>query len=210
MEGLALIGLLTVVRTKLARVVGQNAWSKLRGASNKALPDFQAARDLAKFDPKSMFSLSSYAMRAREVALQGGAKFSLVLNDLKNRMKNPVIWISRSSPIAFKSTETVNSATVARSISGEPFKPYLSRIFTSPKSINRPFDQCLQVNTQQNNLQQNNYGLFHWYGRYGRSEQETRDFGKKRFWQGVAAGGFGMAWIMKSNKSEDKERKRVV
>lgn len=204
MEFFAAIGLVATVRTKPVRQVVSYAWSRYVGSSKQALPDFKVAQNLTKFHAGPTLALSAYAIRARAIAVQGRANLTSVLVAMKNRIKNPVVT-TESSQTTVRSA--LNSSWV-------PYGPYFQRKSRKTSSAesngSTPFScQISQVNAQQNNLQQNNYGLFHWYSNGGRSEEWAQEFGKKKFWQGVAAGGFGMAWLMKpsADSSEEKRKK---
>lgn len=201
MELFATIGFIATVRTKPVQQAIRFAWSRYAGTPKQALPDFKSAQDVVKFQAGSMLVLSAYATRARAMAVQGRANLASVLATMKNRIKNPVVMTTESSQT------TVQSSS---SGFGAPYGQFFNRKFKKASSdqlntSNASSCYMSQVNAQQNNLQQNNYGLFHWYSNAGRSYEWAQEFGKKRFWQGFAAGGFGMAWLMKPNAPE-KER----
>ncbi|MBP6892099.1 hypothetical protein KBB68_00815 [Candidatus Babeliales bacterium] len=198
MEFFATIGFIATVRTKPVRQVINYAWFRYIGSSKPALSDFKMAQSLAKFDTGSMLALGAYAMRAKAMISQSGANLASVLVAVKNRIKNPVV------------VATDFSQTTIQSTSKNGWMPYDSffRRKTGKSLSNESgasgsfYNQISQVNAQQNN-----YGLFHWCSNGGRSEAWAQEFGKKRFWQGFAAGGFGMAWLMKSRTDTSKKEK---
>lgn len=193
MEALAAIGLVATCRTKPVMWAARFAWSKFKGPQFQTIPDFQKPQNLIKFNPRAMFAMSSYVARAKEVTIQNRAKFALVLQNFKNRLKTPVI------------VTTESSQATTQSVFSNVFKPYGPlRSSASSQATGATSYQFNQLNATQHN-----YGLIHWYGRQiGKSDEWINEFGKKRFWQGCAAGIFGTAWIMKP-ADENKQKERI-
>ena len=202
MEIFALVGLVVTARTKPARFALRYAWTNFKGYQNRAPFGFQRSQELPKFDHGSRLMLGVYAMRAKAAVAQSRANLTSVLTNLKNRIKNPAV-------LSIESSQTVTCSSTTSS-----WTPYTQKVARSSSgtAANQPPYSMTQINAQQNNLQQNNYGFIHWYARQtGKSDEWVREFGNKRFWQGFAAGGavgtFGMAWLMKSSNSEENRKK---
>ncbi len=194
-EFFALIGFAVCARSKPVKMAARAVWSKFRASSNPVIPDFQAAQKVIKFDQGSSMGLVACAMRARGLVNQNSANLRAISANLKNRIKIPI------------SCSIESAQTVIKSATFGSWRSYGPTRARSSASARASTASSASIYNQQNNLQQNNYGLFHWYGNNSQcSEKWVKEFGKKRFWQGAFAGSVLTAWLLKpSERSKDKK-----
>ena len=186
------MGFVACVRSKPAQTVARFAWSKCKGSSRPALSDFKRPHAMVKFAPGSFSVFKGYAMGAKGAALQNWSNLTGVLTAFKNRVKNPTICRTEfSQTTTFDAAPQGSSAWSSSAVDGSN-KPFWSSRFSN-------------LYAQQNNVCQNNYGLFYWHSGQ-KSDEWAREFGKKRFWQGAFGGSVVTAWTLKSSdqKKEDK------
>ncbi len=191
-ELFAVVGFVACVRSKPVQTVARFAWSKYKGSSRPALPDFKMPQAVVKFAPGSLSAIKRCAIEAKGAALQNWSNLAGVLTAFKNRVKNPTIRRTESSQTTIVYTAQKDSSAWTSSAADGSKQSYWSSRFSN-------------VYAQQNNSSQHNYGLFHWHGGQ-KSDEWAREFSKKRFWQGAFGGSMFTALALKSldRKKEEK------